>query len=184
MTWLWNIRSSAKIAAFVFAAGCATTSVYQTPSIEDLGILDRAVIRSEGEIDVTVAVPSPDEARNLFGFKIDKKHIQPIWIEIVNKSDRDHWFLSHSLDPDYFSAMEVAWIGRSKYTKAARREMESAIHQQAMRFHVPAGSTTSGYVFANQQLGARRVMVELVSEGWRAGLDRSDGRGPGPVDRL
>ena len=117
-------------------------------------MLDRSVTRSEGELDVTVAVPSPEEARSLFGFKIGKKHIQPIWIEIVNSSYRDYWFLSHSLDPDYFSAMEVAWIGRSNYTKAARRDMESAIHEQAMPFHVPAGSTASGYVFANQQLGA------------------------------
>jgi hypothetical protein len=42
--------------------------------------------------------------------------------------------------------------------------MEVALHSAAMPFFVPAGERTSGYVFANQKLGARRVMIELVSD--------------------
>ena len=164
MTHIRRVRSV--VVGFVLAVtmGCATISTYPPVSLDEAPFLERAVTESEGDITVTVAVPSPDEARDLFGFKIDKKGIQPIWLEIENRSDREHWFFMRNLDPDYFSPLEVAWMGRKKYRKDARAEMERAIYDRQMPLRIPAGEITSGFVFANQTLGARRVFVELIDE--------------------
>lgn len=146
-------------------AACATNTSYAPADLAELGVRDRAVRETRGHITVTVAVPSPEEARRLFGFRIDKKEIQPIWLEIENRSDREHWFFVRTLDPEYFSPLEVAWMGRRRYTKAARQEMERSIFERQMPLRLPASETSSGFVFANQTLGARRVFVELIDSG-------------------
>ncbi len=150
--------------AMIAASGCATISTYSPASLDDVSFRERAVTQSQGEVRVTVAVPSPAEARELFGFKIDRKQIQPIWIEIDNRSDRKYWFFIRNLDPDYFSPLEVAWMGRKRYTKSARREMELALYDMQMPLQIPAGEVSSGFAFANQTLGARHVLVQLVDE--------------------
>jgi hypothetical protein len=142
-------------------AGCATRTIYHPATPDEVGFLERAQEQTRDSITVKVAVPSPEEARALLGFKADKKGIQPIWIEIANKSDHNCWFVAHALDPEYYSALEVAWMGRKRYTKNARRQMERQIYSQALPLLAPASETTQGYVFVNQTLGARRVFVEL-----------------------
>ncbi len=152
--------------AFLLAVtgGCATRSNYAPASFDEVPFRERSVSETQVDITVTVAVPSPEEARELFGFKIGKKGIQPIWLEIENRSDHEHWFFARNLDPDYFSPLEVAWMGRKRYTKSARAEMDAAIFEKQMPLRIPAGETISGYVFANQTLGSRRVYVELIDE--------------------
>jgi hypothetical protein len=109
-------------------------------------------------------VPSPEEARELLGFKADREGVQAVWIEVVNGSGEDHWFMPHALDTEYFSPLEVAWMGRSKYTKDARTQMERYLHSNAMPFLIPAGETVSGYAFVNQTLGVRPILIDLAAD--------------------
>jgi hypothetical protein len=146
------------------ACACATRSTYRPAEPEAVGFLERAVEKSQHGLTVAVAVPTPEEARKLFGFKAGKKGIQAVWVEVVNSTDQRYWFMSHALDPEYFSALEVAWMGRKKYTKSARGEMEKYLHERAMPVLVPSGQTVSGYAFVNQTLGARRVLIELIGD--------------------
>jgi len=148
----------------VVGIGCATVSTYHSADPEQVPLREHAISDTHGDLTVMVAVPSPDEARELFGFKIDKKRVQPIWIEIENRSDREQLFFIRNLDPDYFSPLEVAWMGRKKFTKKARLEMEKVIFQRQMPLRIRAKNTTSGFVFANPVLGTRRVLVELIDE--------------------
>jgi len=148
----------------IVASGCATRSAYEPAPPEEVGFLDRAVSRTERGVTVTVAVPSPEEARELFGFKADRKGVQAVWVEVENRSDQVYWFMSHALDPEYFSPLEVAWMGRSRYTRDARGAMEEYLYSNAMPAVIRAGETASGYAFVNQTLGARPVFIELAGE--------------------
>jgi len=150
--------------ALIALGGCATQAAYRPSTAADVGFLSRALTESEGDVKVTVAVPSPEEAERLLGFKAGKKGIQAVWIEVTNASAQDYWFMDHALDPEYYSPLEVAWMGRKSYTKDARYEMQKYLYENAMPALVPAGRTVSGYTFVNQTLGARRVVVELVGE--------------------
>jgi len=164
-----RLRSALLASLWLLAAsGCATRSSYGPVPAERVGFLERAVQNSQHGLTVTVAVPTPAEARQLFGFKAGNNGIQAVWLEIANTTDEDFWLMTHAMDPEYFSALEVAWIGRSKYRKGARSDMEAYLHSHAMPFHVPKGQTVSGYVFVNQTLGARHVRAELIAE--RQGL--------------
>jgi len=150
--------------AVIASSGCATRTAYRPATAADVGFVDRAVSETRDGVTVTVAVPTPSEARELFGFKAGKKGIQAVWVEVANGSGYDYWFMPHALDQDYYSPLEVAWMGRRRYTRDARRDMERALHERAMPLRVPAGRTISGYAFVNQTLGARHVLVELVGD--------------------
>jgi len=151
----------------VVAPGCATRSAYAPATAAEVGFLERVQSETQGGVTVTVAVPSSEEARELLGFKADRKGVQAVWIEVENGTAEDHWFMPHALDTEYFSPLEVAWMGRSKYTRDAREEMELYLHYNAMPFLIPAGETVSGYAFVNQTLGIRPVSVHLVSDSQR-----------------
>ncbi len=150
--------------AVIASCGCATRGTYRPATAADVGFIDRAVSETRDEVTVRVAVPTPEEARQLFGFKTGKKGVQAVWVEVANGSGHDYWFMPHALDQDYYSALEVAWLGRRRYTREARRDMERALHERAMPFRVPAGQAVSGYAFVNQTLGARHVLIELVGD--------------------
>ena len=92
---------------FLILLGCTTT--YRPRPIEDTNFLNRAQTKSEGNHRVTAAVLSAEETETVFGFALYKKSIQPIWLEIENKDDKPTWFLPYSVDPDYFSPLEVTY---------------------------------------------------------------------------
>jgi hypothetical protein len=157
-------RIAIVILVFVGVSGCATRGAYEPATAAEVGFLERVQTETQGGVTVTVAVPSPEEARELLGFKADRKGVQAVWIQVENRSDKVYWFMSYALDPEYFSPLEVAWMGRSKYTKSARAAMEEYLHSNAMPAVIRAGETTSGYAFVNQTLGARPVFIELAGE--------------------
>jgi hypothetical protein len=112
----------------------------------------------------TAQALSPQETRAAFGAKLDKKRIQPVWIEITNSTEEPFWFLPRNLDPDYFSPLEAAWMSRKKYTKEARSDLYRYFYETQMGIHLPPGESRSGFVYANQTLGVRHVLVELIGE--------------------
>jgi hypothetical protein len=160
----WSVEAILVGGAVIALSACATRGVYQPASVSEVGVVDRVISETMEGVTVSVAVPTPEEANELFGFKMGKKGIQAVWLEVTNNSEHDYWFMPHALDAEYYSPLEVAWMGRGRYTKEARREMERSFHKRAMPFLVPAGQTVSGYSFANQTLGARHVLVELVGD--------------------
>ena len=58
---------------------------------------------------VTAAVLSAEESEAVFGVSLYKRGIQPVWLEIENKDEEPTWFLPFSVDPDYFSPLEVTY---------------------------------------------------------------------------
>ena len=61
-----------------------------------------------GDVTVTVAVPTITEARAIYGVELASQHIQPVWLEVKNESSNTYWFLPSGLDPDYFSQTEAS----------------------------------------------------------------------------
>ena len=63
------------------------------------GFIDRAETKSNGTVSATVSVLSTKEAKSVFDADLLLRGIQPLWIEIVNDSDLDYYFLPIKLDP-------------------------------------------------------------------------------------
>jgi hypothetical protein len=85
--------------------GCAQFN-HQIP--EQLPFMDRSQTKTDGQLRVTVAVPSAEESKEIFGFPLANKNIQPVWLEVENNSDTDFYLLHIAMDPDIYSSGEVA----------------------------------------------------------------------------
>lgn len=88
-------------------AGCATWTA--PTSIDDAPLRERAVSATKQDARVSVAVLGPDDSQRMFGADINKTNIQPLWIEVENRTSQVLWLLHSGTDPDYFSPLEVAW---------------------------------------------------------------------------
>jgi len=148
-------------AAMVFVVGCRTFT--PTP-MDQVGFMERAKAQTEENVTVRVVVLTAEEARAAFDCKLDKKKIQPVWIEITNGTDDEMLFLPRSIDPDYFSPLEVAQKTHWRWSKEANLEKKWFYYLNQMPFAIQPGETVSGFVFTNRQRGVRWVLVEVFSE--------------------
>ena len=127
--------------------------------------MPRAQTQSDGQVAVTVAVPSAAESATIFGVPLDKKGVQPVWVRIENRDDIDYIFLPADMDANYFSPQEVAWMNRSGFSSQGKWEMQVFFDEQSMRLYVPAGKTIEGYVHTNKDYGVKYVSVVLFHPG-------------------
>ena len=153
------------VATLALSAALVGCGGFRPLPVDQTELLDRAQTHSEGEFDVTVAVPTVEEARLLFDSKLRKKGIQPVWFEIENRGDRSAWFFPHGIDPNYFPPLEVAWRSHRIWAKKTNRRIDEFFYDQTAPLSVPAGGTISGYVFVNFSKGKKYVPVELLRLG-------------------
>ncbi|MBW1686694.1 MAG: LssY C-terminal domain-containing protein [Deltaproteobacteria bacterium] len=146
------------LALLLAAAGCAT---FNPQPREEVPFLERAVTQSRGALTVTVAVPSRDEAKKLFGLDIEKKRIQAVWIDIRNDGPDDYWFMHHGLDPNYFSAHEVAYMHHRKLQGGTNRQLDQHFGGLGIDPAVPPHGRTAGFAFSNLKLGTKEVRIRI-----------------------
>lgn len=152
----------------IVVSACATR-FYHHESTSSFPIRERAVTQNEGNIRISVSVPGADEAKEIFGVPVYKRGIQPVWLEIVNNGPERLRFAPTSLDPAYFSPLEVAYMHRKGFSKEARAQMDKRFHDSAMPRQIPAGETRSGYVFTHTSPGTKSFNIDLFG----AGIDYS-----------
>jgi hypothetical protein len=123
-------------------------------------------LRSQQQAGVTVhlAIPTEEQAAKYFGVPLAAAGIQPIWLRIENASDHDYWLLPISIDPDYYSADEVALVTLKKVPKDQRPAHADLFRRNALPFFSRAGSTNEGYVFASHVRGGRFVDIRMTGD--------------------
>jgi hypothetical protein len=127
--------------------------------------MERTQTQTRGDVTVTVAVPSAEEAAAVFGVPLTRRSIQPVWVRIENSDDAEYLFLPADMDPDYFSPQEVAWMFRSGFSSQAERDMQVYLDEQAIHLSIPPGKVREGFVLTNQDYGVKHVSVVLYHPG-------------------
>ena len=142
--------------------GCAQ---FQHRPPEILPFMDRAQTKTDGEVRVTVAVPSAEESEQIFGFSLTDENIQPVWLKIENKSNTAFFLYHISMDPDIYSSGEVGWKFQSSfYSRESQRNIYYLFRDNEIEWHFEPGTTTSGFVYTNLKLGTKAVLVRLFAE--------------------
>jgi hypothetical protein len=155
-------------AAFVavvvsLSVGCATKAYRPQPDTA-APLLARAQSQSKGSVTVSASVPGATETEQLFGLPLYKGGVQPVWLEIENRGDDLLRFTPTSMDDEYFSPLEVAYVHRRGYTKDAKREMEQYFHEQGMERFIPPGESRAGYVFTHLRTGTKAFNVDVFGD--------------------
>jgi hypothetical protein len=148
---------------FYVVLGVSACTSFKPVPLEDLDFMRRAVTQEKDGLKVTVSVMTRAEARKAFGKKLDKKLIQPIWIEIENNTERDYWMLLHGLDPNYFSAHEAAYVSHGVDT-ASNKGIDEYFDELGIDRFAGAGTKTSGFAFSNLKLGTKEVRIRLFGD--------------------
>ena len=132
--------------------------------LNDIGFLQRTLAQHDGELTVKVSALSGEESLAAFGVPLADDGIQPVWIEIENRSDQNYVFLPIDVDPDYFAPFEIAWKYRFSSTDEALQQIGLYFERYQMPFFIGPQETISGFVFTNLDKGAKAIAVDLIGE--------------------
>ena len=143
-------------AIVLIAAGCAASGPQQGTS-EYKPYRERAATQTQGDLSVTVALPTAAEAADIYGVDLAEKQIQPVWIEVRNDTALPYWFLVSGLDANYFAASEAA--------HAFDATLDARFDRLQFRNPIPPGATVSGFVLTNLDEGIKIVDVDLIARG-------------------
>ncbi len=145
----------------IWLTGCAS---YSPPAPTDTpSYLDRMETKVDGDIHVSTVVLTAEESKQSFGTNLAGKGIQPIYFEIDNREEFDFTMMTNSVDSNYFSPSEAAWL--------SRRFGESKTDVKALFFlkqHLPVmvsgKSKVTGFVYTNLSPGGKAFGLTLVKE--------------------
>jgi hypothetical protein len=145
-------------------AGCGGKAYLYEP-VDTEALKARAETRVEEPIRVSAAVPGRAETTSMFGIDLYGQGIQPVWLEIENSSKTLARYSPVSTDPEYFSALEVAYKNRRGYSDEAREAMNALFNERVMPRYIQPGETRSGFVFTHADSGAKGFNVDVFGGG-------------------
>ena len=157
---MFRIRDLLLVPALVVAAACGS---FRPRPIDEVPFKERAVTRSDEVLTVTVAVLADDEAEQVFGRDVAGKGMQPVWLEVVNRSDVTYFVFPVGLDPEYFAPYESAYLNHITWGGATNDRIDEHFLRLALVARIDPGETNSGFVMTNLDRGAKALNVELVS---------------------
>lgn len=125
--------------------------------------LARGISQEQEHLSVLAAVPTAAETRAITGIDLYTQGVQPIWLEVSNRGDHPARLSFWSIDREYFSPIEVAYMNRKAYSSEGYREMERWFHHNGLERHVPPGETRSGFIFTNLRPGTKAFNLDIFS---------------------
>jgi hypothetical protein len=157
------LRGLAFVLLVITLSACAIRP-YAGSNVEEASFLSRSSSQTSGAIKVTVAVPDAGETETLTGLNLYQQGVQPVWLKIENSGSSPARVAIWSIDRDYFSPIEVAYMNRKKYSASAYPSLEKWFYENALPRDIPAGETRSGFVFTHLKPGTKGFNLNLFSD--------------------
>jgi hypothetical protein len=155
---------TAWLAAVLWLSACGVNPYHPT-ELASAGFLQRAQSQTQGPVTVRAAVPDAAETRALTGLDLYGQGIQPLWLEVSNRGDKPLRATFWSIDRDYFSPIEVAYMNRRRFSAQGYRQMEQWFHQSGMARDIPPGESRSGLVYTHLSPGTKGFNFDLFGSG-------------------
>jgi hypothetical protein len=159
------------LALLLFLPACSMAP-YRYEPLDRFEVEQRAVTKEQGVFTVRTSVPSVQEAEKLFGIPLYDRGIQPVWLEITNHNDERARLVLASIDRDYFSPLEVAYMHKKRFSKQGWMDMENYLFANALPRHIGAKETVSGFIFTNASTGTKAFNVDLLYTGEERGFEQ------------
>ncbi len=170
-------------------AGCATTSLAPDRLVTPDELRD-VKSKTIGDASVSVSILTDAQSRQHFGIDLGKHAVQALWISVRNESDRRLWFIRNMLDPDFYSAEEVALLVKNDGPRNARPELHQLLRDESIRSQLLPRTVTEGFMFLPRVEGGRYVDIRLQGDAYQVD-SQSHGTGtavssllPGPPREL
>lgn len=158
----FSMRGFFAIVLLLLLSVCSVAPYKPAPFNVD-SLRESAEVQTFEPLTVKAAVPGASETEALFGAHLYDIGIQPVWLEITNRGDERVRFALVSVDPDYFSPLEVSYKLRKGFSRAARKTMDQHFHKAAIGRYVYPGKTISGFVFTHLSPATKSFNVDLFN---------------------
>jgi hypothetical protein len=132
--------------------------------LDEVPFMERAQTKQDGGVRVTAAVLTSQECVAKFGANLYRRNIQPVWLEIENKTDKSLRFLPLGLDPAYFTPLESAYLSRFAIRKSDHDEMDRYFYERSVGYYIAPGDKISGFVYSNLDEGTKAFNVDIIGE--------------------
>ena len=143
---------------------CSCSTFKPNPEAADR-FLGRKQVKTDGDVTVSMVIPSAKESEKVFGVDFAKKRIQPIWIEVDNRTDTELILMPIQIDHDYYAPLEVSYKFRNRWSKSKSRIKDDFFIDMQIPDRIPPGSVVSGYVYGRKDAGVRFAKAMLVRDG-------------------
>jgi len=124
--------------------------------------LERAQTETRDGLSVTVAVPTSQEASDIYGVDLAAERIQPVWIVVRNDTARPYWLLFPGLDPNYFAASEAAYAFRTS-SEEANLALDEKFDSLGFKNPIMPGEVRSGFLLSNLDEGVKALDIDLIA---------------------
>jgi hypothetical protein len=146
------------------AAGCATT--FEPQRLVTPDELRDVRSRTVGEVGVSVSILTDEQARRHFGVDLARHGVQALWMSVRNGSEHRLWFIRNMLDPDFYSADEVALLVQGDIPSNARAQMVQLLRDESIRSQLAPRTVTEGFMFLPRVEGGRYVDIRLQGDAY------------------
>lgn len=169
----------------------ALFTVQYDPQPAERAFISRLVRREDNGLAVGAAVLDNQESERFFGVPLARRGMQPVWLQIRNKSDRPYRLRLASIDPAYFPPLEAALLNHFGIGKRilafgalawlflpmlllipfkvigarrANRRMNAYFQEHGIGWGlIRPGEELSGFVFTALDEGTKQFCVKLIS---------------------
>jgi LssY C-terminus len=159
------------------------------PRPDERPFIERVEKQHDDDVIVRIAVLDQRESERFFGVPLARRGIQPVWLHITNGSAQPYRLRLASLDPNYFSPLEAAFINHFHIgrrilafgllawfflplvlllpfkilsARAANRRMNAYFEQHGIGWGlIRPGNELSGFAFTALDEGTKQVSVRL-----------------------
>jgi hypothetical protein len=158
------LRRGLAVAVLVLLAGCGGRPYVYAP-LESVDFRSRATVDGDDAVRISAAVPSAEETESLFGMPLYEQGVQPVWLEIENKTNGRLRYAHAGTDREYFSPLEVAYKNRKGLSDEGQTEMYKRLFYTAIPRYIEAGETISGFIFTHVRPGTKDFNVDIYAKG-------------------
>ncbi len=151
--------------AAAWIAACSTAP-YAPAGLETPGELHGVQAQTIGDVSVTVAMLSDEQAKSHFGADLSDNDLQTLWLSVENSGCDTLWFIRNVVDPDYYSADEAAYTLRGEVRDEEFDRLRQRLRDEEIRAMILPGAVTDGFVYLPRKEGGRYVDVRLLEDAW------------------
>ena len=136
--------------------------------LDSPGSLENLQTRTADQVTVSAALLHDDEARRHFGVDLGSSGVQALWVRVRNATNRRYWFVRNTVDPDLYSADEVALLTRGDVRGEDFEALQQYFRDESIRVLMEPGHVTQGFLFLPREEGGRYVEVRLASDAYES----------------
>lgn len=162
------------VCACVLLGGCTS---FTPVRLDPATVNERAHTKSVGQVGVSVAILTDEQAGQHFGTDLGTQGVQALWVRVYNGSRKRLWFVRNIVDPDFYSPEEAAQMVREQVPPDQFEAMRQHFRDESIRVLLRPLTVTEGFIFLPRQEGGRYIDIRLAADAYEAEASLSGVRG-------